>query len=112
VGYDLHITRAEHWTEAAQAPITAEEWLAVVRADPEWTLEPANGPYFALWASPDARQPGWLDWHDGALYTKAPDSALLRKMVTLATQLGAHVQGDDGERYDGTRPWWRRLFGN
>jgi hypothetical protein len=54
-------------------------------------------------------------------------------MVAIAERLGAKVQGDDGESYDGSeplddddntaaeqlpasapasrRPWWRRLFG-
>jgi hypothetical protein len=136
MGYDLHITRAEQWTDAAATPITAEEWLALVRSDPEFVLEPATGPYFARWLGPYSRHEGWLDWADGQLYTKFPDSALLRKMVAIADQLEARVQGDDGEYYTGAetldewldrsrsaqtrggpaaaepRSWWRRLLGS
>jgi hypothetical protein len=131
MGYDLHITRAESWAQNEAAEITADEWLAVVRADPELTPAPENGPYFVQWSGQSWHPEPWLDWHAGNVYTKNPDSALLRKMVRLAQQLEARVQGDDGEFYTGdeplddylraaaapkepvTRPtsWWRRLMG-
>jgi hypothetical protein len=132
MGYDLHITRAENWAENAGAEISADEWLAAVRSDPELALEPGQGPYFARWAGPSRYPDPWLDWLAGNVYTKNPDSALLRKMVALAGRLGARVQGDEGELYDGSeplddyhaaaeprrsdaagseRPWWRRLLG-
>ena len=133
MGYDLHITRAEHWADNEGAEITAEEWLAVVRADPELTLAPevGMGPHFARWIGPSPGVESWLDWSAGDVYTKNPEPALLRKMVRLAESLGAHVQGDEGERYTGEEPlggghgsgagasagerprksWWRRLTG-
>ncbi len=136
MGYDLHITRAASWSENAGAEISSDEWLALVERDPELTLEPANGPFFARWAGPSRYPDPWLDWFSGNVYTKNPDSALLRKMVALAAALGAQVQGDEGEVYSGDepldayrdaavargsvaggaaasgqRPWWRRLFG-
>jgi hypothetical protein len=40
----------------------------------------------------------------GNVYTKAPDSAQLGKMVQLADRLHARVQGDDGECYTGDEP--------
>ena len=134
MGYDLHITRAEDWTDNDAAQISAEEWLAVVRADPELRLAPeaGMGPYFATWTGPSRHAEPWLNWSAGNIYTKNPDSALLRKLVSLAAQLGGRVQGDDGELYTGEEPldeyladagqtsarasappasWWRRLFG-
>jgi hypothetical protein len=30
MGYDIHITRAEHWAENEGREISAEEWLAYV----------------------------------------------------------------------------------
>ena len=104
MGYDLHITRADSWSENATARITAEEWLALVDADPELSLVPENGPYFASWSGPSKDIDPWLDWSDGNVYTKAPDSALLRKMVQLADRLHARVQGDEGEFYIGNEP--------
>ena len=133
MGYDVHITRAEHWADNEGAEITAEEWLAVVRADPELTLAPevGMGPHFARWIGPSPGVEAWLDWRAGDVYTKNPDAALLRKMARLAALLGGHVQGDEGERYAGDEPvdgddasavsptvvarpgksWWRRLTG-
>ena len=106
MGYDLHITRAESWADNAGAEIGAEEWLAAVRADPELTLAPdvGMGPHFARWSGPSRHDEPWLDWRAGNVYTKSPDSALLRKMVRLAERLGARVQGDDGELYTGDEP--------
>jgi hypothetical protein len=100
VGYEFHITRAENWVESDQRPITAEEWLAVVAADPELRIDEENGPYFAVWSGPCSYEGGgWFDWSDGCISTKNPDRAILGKMLRLATQLGAVVQGDDGEVY-------------
>ena len=104
MGYDLHITRASDWSESSSVPIRADEWLDLVRRDPEFTLDVENGPYFALWQNADSIQEGWLDWSDGQIYTKAPDSSLLRKMVAIANMLGAVVVGDDGEQYTGDEP--------
>src|SRR3712207_100808 len=104
MGYDLHITRATQWSDNAGAEIPADEWLALVERDPELTLEPENGPYFARWTGPSRYPDPWLDWFRGNIYTKNPDGALLRKMVALAAALGARVQGDDGEVYKGDEP--------
>ena len=131
MGYDLHITRAANWSENTGAEITPDEWLAVVRLDPELEIDTTQGPYFARWSGESRYPDPWLEWSGGNVHTKNPDSALLRKMVALAARLDAHVQGDEGERYDGSepldsyhadaerrepppaesRPWWRRLLG-
>ncbi len=29
MGWEIHITRADHWAESDQHPITADEWLAL-----------------------------------------------------------------------------------
>lgn len=139
MGYDLYITRADDWKENDRAPITAAEWMALVRADPTLTPDPLLGPYFVRWTGPSRHDDPWLDWRDGNVFSKYPDSALLRKMVAVADRLGARVQGEDGEPYTGDepldewldrgqgpvwaslelrvpqstapgRPWWRRIF--
>jgi hypothetical protein len=35
MGYTFHITRAEHWLESESNPISLEDWLTLVRQDPE-----------------------------------------------------------------------------
>ena len=126
MGYDLHITRAEHWVENDDQWIEVDEWLDIVERDPELELADENGPYFAIWCGPSKYEEPWFDWSDGNITTKNPDSAMIAKMVEMAGKLGANVQGDDGERYVGgergaedsgylldvgSKPWWRRLLG-
>ena len=101
VGYDLHITRRKHWSDEGD-DISSDEWLAYVRGDPELRLRPEAGPYFAEWSSPEQDDGRWLDWREGHVYSKNPDSALIDKMVAVAEQLRATVQGDDGELYRGS----------
>jgi hypothetical protein len=104
VGYDLHITRRKNWAGAG-SDITVEEWLAFVEKDSEFLLFPADGPYFARWNGKSKYPDPWLDWREGNIYTKNPDEALIDKMVEIARQLNAQVQGDDGEIYqDAHRP--------
>jgi hypothetical protein len=98
VGYDLHITRRKDWSQAGH-DITAEEWLAYVQKDPELSLSPEDGPYFAKWSGESKYPDPWLDWTEGNIYTKNPDEALIDKMAAMARELRALVQGDDGEIY-------------
>lgn len=98
VGYDLHITRRKEWS-AAGNDIPAEEWLAHVKKDPELLLFSENGPYFARWNGPSTLPDPWLDWEMGCIFAKNPDEALIDKMVAIAIELRAQVQGDDGEIY-------------
>jgi hypothetical protein len=123
MGVELHITRAPLWCENETAQITAEEWLAYVSKDPELRPWPENGPYFARWLGASAYEEPWLDWSQGNISTKWPDTALFQKMLSVAAALGAHVQDDDGETYSSPtdwqfdprtvpvapqkRPWWR-----
>jgi hypothetical protein len=95
MGYDFHITRRDDWADEGGPEISSEEWLKLVEADPRLRLEPRNGAYFALFG-----KEAWFDWTDGQVFAKNPDQATLRKMLEIADQLGAKVQGDDGEFYD------------
>jgi hypothetical protein len=99
VGYDLHITRAKSWALNTNNRISTKEWLAYVEKDPELSLSPDGGPYFAKWSGKSKLTEPWLDWHDGNIETKSPDEALIDKMVAIARDLGATVQGDEGEIY-------------
>ena len=100
MGYDLHITRRRYWPDEG-SDITADEWLAYVRRDSELRLQPENGPHYAVWSGPSELSDPWLNWSSGEIYTKHPDPALIDKMVAIARELRATVQGDDGELYQG-----------
>jgi hypothetical protein len=125
MGYDLHVTRAEHWFESEEDPISADEWLAVIADDPELRIDARNGPYFAVWSGFCSHSGGaWFNWSSGQISSKFPDRAILGKMLQLASHLGAKVQGDEGELYSNQndlpseeeeqaalrclcRPWWK-----
>lgn len=102
MGYDLHITRRKNWVDSDN-DIDAETWLAYAKRDIELHFQPENGPYFVQWQNPEPEDHStteWLDWCDGALYSKYPSIAFRKKIFTIAEQLDAVVQGDDGELYD------------
>jgi hypothetical protein len=139
MGYHLHITRKKHWDSFAGEPgpdILLEEWLAVVRGDPELRLDGfrelpmADG---ALLHQADASIAVWTKRRrhrragDMARFRRAggnivisePDRDIRRKMWRIAQVLDAKVQGDDGEFYDrfgnpvadaaATQGYWRAL---
>jgi hypothetical protein len=131
--YHLHITRASDWMNSDEVPITAAEWLKLVRTESDLIQDPAHGPYLVRWSG-STGPVRWLEWAEGRISTTYPDGALLRKLVAIADRLGAKVQGDGGEVYSGeervdewaeddelpytprpvmiTRrlPWWRRVL--
>src|SRR5436190_14130281 len=79
MGYDLRVTRAEHWYDNTGREITKDEWVALVRE------------------TPDLRHS--MDWSRGNLVSKNPDAEAVAQMVAAADRLGARVEGDDGETY-------------
>jgi hypothetical protein len=101
MGYNLYITRARwHHTNEGQW-IAADEWLRYVERDPELKLAGYNGQYFALWSGESEYPEPWLNWSHGNILSKSPDDAIIDKMVAIAKEFGAKVQGDDGEVYMG-----------
>jgi len=115
MGYEVHITRADDWASNEDCPIEPSEWLGVIERDESLRLAGYNGPYFALWEGDPDDPEAWLDLVEGNITTKYPTERLIHKMLEIAERLGARVQGDDGELYDGTTPtaqtripWLRR----
>lgn len=100
MGYDLHITRAEHWIDNQGEEITSAEWVQYVTNDPELSFAGVNGEFFTDWKGKSKYPEPWFDWYKGNIYTKNPDKPIVAKMLAIAKDLGARVQGDDGEFYD------------
>jgi len=99
MGYDLHITRKKFHADEDGPDITWEEWKAYVATDPELRLAPELGKHMVA-MNIKCQYPGpWLDWFEGSVDTKNPDEAILGKMLQIAKELNAKVQGDDGEVY-------------
>jgi hypothetical protein len=138
MGYDVHITRKQSWSDENGPEIPLAEWIAVVGADPDMRLDGyaetrvGDGSILRLeseglsvWTAYSRHSENgmaWFSFHKGNVVVKNPDPEILQKMWSLAQALSAKVQGDDGELYDasgtqlrmspevgGERPWWRFL---
>lgn len=105
MGVEIYITRAEYWAENEHSPITAQEWLACIEADPELELQPRQGEHHARWHGRSSYEEPWLDWAQGNVHTKWPDTALYLKMLQVAAALGAHVQDEEGTVYAQPGDW-------
>jgi hypothetical protein len=104
MGYDVHITRAEFWADNEGHEITTAEWLEYVQRDPELlapdAAERERVQFFVQWRGHSMYPDPWFGWHRGDIFTKNPDKPIMVKMLQIAKELGARVQGDDGEFYD------------
>lgn len=100
MGYDVHITRAVDWANNKGHEITCDEWQEHFRADPELVPDPENGPNSVFWGGHPSKKDAWLDWSMGNVYTTNPDRQLLEKMLQIAKDLEALVQGDDKVVYE------------
>ncbi|MGB5257377.1 MAG: hypothetical protein WBN07_04975 [Woeseiaceae bacterium] len=99
MSYHVYITRAAFWAENEGVQIDADEWLQLVRTDPQLTLDEKNGPCFAVLTEARQQEQAWLDWSEGNVYANYPNRTLQRKMLRVAKRLGARLQGEDGEAY-------------
>ena len=116
MGYDLHITRKEHWSDKIANDIPLPEWLALVQSDPDMRLDgfaeatTSNGDVIriesdglSVWTAHsghiEGRNMARFDFHHGCVVVKNPDEKIRRKMHQMAQRLRAKVQGDDGEYY-------------
>lgn len=105
MGVELFITRADFWAENDSNRIEAEEWLDYVASDPDLELSPENGEYFVIWNGDSEHEIPWLDWLDGNVFTKWPDTALYQKMLLVAGEMSATVQDEEGTLYEKKADW-------
>lgn len=122
--YALHIARKKIWDgfgDAYGSDISLQEWLTVVKTDPELRLDsfrelpiPAGqasrhtDASIAVWTRrPRHGRPGDMTsdmasfcFTSGNVVVKNPHRNVRRKMWRIAQTLTAKVQGDDGEFYD------------
>lgn len=117
MGYDLHITRKEHWIdEDDSAEISLQEWQNYVQSDDEMEMEsraigttPGDDivalevESLAFWRNYSGHgrdgNKAWFLFRNGEIVVKNPDGEIRNKMIAIATSLKAKVQGDDGEEY-------------
>lgn len=136
VGYDVHITRKQRWSDENGPEILLVEWLEIVRSDREMRFDGyaetrlgdgsilrIENEGLSVWTAYSRHGEdgmAWFSFHQGNVIVKNPDPEFLQKMWSLAQALSAEVQGDDGELYDGSgrqvrmtpqsrgkEPWWK-----
>ena len=101
MGYDLHITRAENWTESSDSPIGYEEWIAYAEGSESLAAagtlnlkeEPTEQTIYQI-----ARGPN-LHWWRGEVVVTGADEGHVDVLRPHAVALAARLQGDDGEVY-------------
>lgn len=110
MGYDLHITHADDWTQSRVHPISETDWLAVVASDPELEMSTTDfyerkvggtieRIYDTYWTVPNGERTAVFWLADGRITVKYRDRIALKKIVKIARKLGARLLGDDGEEY-------------
>jgi hypothetical protein len=110
VSYDVHIHRAENSFDAGESPIPREEWEKWVADAPDFHFDTESyvtfryddgerNEYLAVWTGHPRGEEFALHYYDGTVTTGNPDEHLLRRMAEIAHDLGARLQGDDGEFY-------------
>ena len=98
MGYDIHVTRREHWSDEGDPQISLQEWLEYVATDSEITADPQNPePENSLVHLRGEEWPLW--WYEGELCTKNPDESVILKLAQVARRLDARVLDDDDEIY-------------
>lgn len=98
MGYDLHITRKGFWADEEGPQILFEEWTKLVELDPDLEPDTQNDRKYFIFHHPTDNVP--IVWGDtGEIFTKNPDKLTLAKLLKIAAELKAIVQGDDGEIY-------------
>jgi hypothetical protein len=116
MSWEVHVTRADHWTQGRQHQITLEEWLAYAESDSELAISGSDYidlaitrelalvtqriPAVAWLRSESEKDPVIFWWAEGSIDAKNPTERERAKMFQIATHLNAKVQGDDGELYD------------
>jgi hypothetical protein len=105
MGYDHHITRADHWMESENDPITRAEWAAYATAHPG-----LRDDGYVDWLD-IGREPTYefvdrfgnvmaLTWHNDQVYVYGFNGEDLSGLLAMAAELGGRFVGDEGEGYN------------
>jgi hypothetical protein len=101
-GYDLHITRKNHWADEKGSRIGLAEWRSYVKRDKEVRRDEKNSENDFIVSIGADSFPLWYEPKLGELRTKDPSKKAIEKLTRIAAHLRAKVQGDDGEQYLGS----------
>ncbi|OKQ00149.1 hypothetical protein [Paenibacillus sp. P46E] len=108
MSYNVHITRADHWTNSEAKPISIEESkdYFAAKADFEYMNKLSHqtpfgtltmGGEFFVWNDKDVKVP--FRYYEGRITVSGADDFIIGRMKQVAQELDAIVQGDEGELY-------------
>lgn len=108
MGYELNIKREEE-----SRKISKDEWSQYIKTDSQFepiedfSVELNEGeiltvstPNAGLWKSDKGEIPFTFYEEYGEITVKNPDNWIIEKMISIANELNAVVEGEEGERYD------------
>jgi hypothetical protein len=111
MGYDIHITKREHWWDKAASEISRAEWEEVLRLHPElmaFSSAPGKVADSAQMLDDTGEVAKIFRFGHGNIFVKNPTRQVLIKMLEIARELNARVVGDNEEAYneDGVPDKW------
>lgn len=108
MGYELNIKREDY-----NQKISKEQWTEYIKSDSQFepieelSVELSEGetltistPNTGLWKSDKGEVPFTFYEEYGEITVKSPDNWIIEKMISIANELNAVVEGEEGERYD------------
>jgi hypothetical protein len=108
MGYNIHITLADEWTDSESNPITSDLLEEVSRISHKNTsgVNPSTGEVIEqsfeesfYWPNESSNNKCMFHLMSGRLVFKYSDDSQIEIAKDLASYLGAKVQGDEGEEY-------------
>ncbi|CQR54413.1 hypothetical protein [Paenibacillus riograndensis] len=108
MSYEVHITRADHWSNSAEKPITLKDAQNYFATKTDFEYRPellqqtpfgsmAMGGDFFIWKSEGMKVP--FRYQEGRITVSGADDFAIGRMKEAAHELKAIVQGDEGEIY-------------
>ena len=104
MSYDLYMTRADHWSDADQHPITRAEWESFAEAHPKLSQDGEVGwadigtqPVYSFTCEDDGEV--CLSWRHDCVEVWGELVAHEAVIAAVAGQLSARLFGEEGEEY-------------
>jgi hypothetical protein len=112
MGYDIHITRKQDWSEGNNNHISLDEWQNYITSQNDFYEEDSNADLLKIFVWKHSLGLTPFIYSEGNISIKNPNDKELQKALEIAQFLNAEVQGDDGEIYSlahqqQKKPWWK-----